>query len=593
VWYAVVYDVLFLHPPAYYDFRDKIMFPGPAAKLVPESTFQFVVFPIGMISIAEYLQRNGYNVKIANLAKRMILRSDFDVEGYIRKTEANIYAVDLHWSSHSQGAIEIARLCKKIHPNALVILGGLTATRFHQEILKNFPFVDGIIRGEAEKPLLSLVESWKSPKKLRKVPNLTYSKKGGKVQVNPLMKPSESLDEYEFTQLDLMDFGDQFMGISAQDGRPSEDRYARLLRRWQIPLCRGCLYNCTSCGGSAYSYRSLLGREKPAVRNPEKIVEDLQKLKERGIDNVFLFQDPRMLGKRYHQKLVNVLRKEKPDIGLSLELFTPADEDFFRGLSRVKTPFSLTISPESGVENVRRAHGRGYSNAELLDSVKLCLKYGVKLSLFFMLTLAEETVESLRETWGLWEKIYQMENYARDIAKESRLTYIHMGLMYLLDPGSLAFDFPEKYGYRLFFKNFKDYYLGLHMPSWSQWISYETKFLTRKNISDLTLNSFELLMSELEEKYIVVTDRPEERAFLNFQRFWVRSNYFVTEEVERILQLKNLQERERKLRTLKEVLSNYYARVEDRRFEATDNYGYGSRFKEILHKSTGLMGGCP
>lgn len=591
MWYIVAYDVLLLHPPAYYDFRDKIMFPGPVAKLVPESTFQFTVFPIGMISIAEYLQRNGCNVKIANLAKRMILNNNFDVERYVRKTEANIYAVDLHWSAHSQGSIEIARLCKKIHPNSLVILGGLTATRFHDEIVKDFHFVDGIIRGEAEKPLLSLVERWNNPKKFCEVPSLTYLESNEKVRVNHLIRPSEKLDEYEFTRLDLMDFGDQFMGITSQGGRPAEDKYVKLLRRWQVPLCQGCAYNCVSCGGSSYSYQTLFGRDRPAARSPEKIAEDLQKLRERGIDNVFLFQDPNMLGKRYREKLIETLCKEKPDIGLSLELFTPMGEDYFRELSRVKTPFSLTISPESGMEHVRRAHGRNYSNTELFDTVKLCLKYNVKLSLFFMLTLAEESVESLRKTWSLWEEIYRLENI-RNLMKNTRLTYIHTGLMYLLDPGSLAFDFPEKYGYRLIFKNFKDYYWGLCKPAWSQWISYETKFLTRKDIAEAALVSLELLMAELEEKYTVITDRPEERAFLNFQRFWVKSNYFIVDEVERIFQLKETQERERRLKMLKEILTNYYAKSESRRrSDTSDDYGYNSIFEELLHKSIGLIGG--
>jgi hypothetical protein len=63
--------------------------------------------------------------------------------------------------------------------------------------------------------------------------------------------------------------------------------------------------------------------------------------------------------------------------------------------------------------------------------------------------------------------------------------------MILLDPGSLAFDFPTDYGYRLTFKNLEDYIEGMSLPSWHQWISYETKFLNRDSIRKLLIESLE------------------------------------------------------------------------------------------------------
>ena len=49
------YDVILIHPPAIYDFREKAIFYGPIALTVPESTRQFIVPPVGMLSIADYL----------------------------------------------------------------------------------------------------------------------------------------------------------------------------------------------------------------------------------------------------------------------------------------------------------------------------------------------------------------------------------------------------------------------------------------------------------------------------------------------------------------------------------------------------------
>jgi hypothetical protein len=63
--------------------------------------------------------------------------------------------------------------------------------------------------------------------------------------------------------------------------------------------------------------------------------------------------------------------------------------------------------------------------------------------------------------------------------------------MILLDPGSLAFDRPTSYGYNLIFKDLEDYVKGLSLPSWHQWISYETKSLNREQIANLTIDSLE------------------------------------------------------------------------------------------------------
>jgi hypothetical protein len=64
------------------------MFPGVIAHTVGESTDQFIVFPIGLLSMAEYVTRNGYRASIDNLGERMIESKEFDPESYLAKIEA-------------------------------------------------------------------------------------------------------------------------------------------------------------------------------------------------------------------------------------------------------------------------------------------------------------------------------------------------------------------------------------------------------------------------------------------------------------------------------------------------------------------------
>jgi len=84
--------------------------------------------------------------------------------------------------------------------------------------------------------------------------------------------------------------------------------------------------------------------------------------------------------------------------------------------------------------------------------------------------------------------------------KDKAPVHYGYGPMILLDPGSRAFDAPASYGYRLRFKNLEDYINGLSLPSWHQWISYETKSLNRDSITKLIIDSIERSIY-LREKY--------------------------------------------------------------------------------------------
>lgn len=478
------YDVILIHPPAIYDFREKLIFPGPIAQTVLESSDQFMIPPIGMLSIADYLDRNDYKVIVDNISERMVNIGGFDAGEHIKKLSAKVIGIGLHWCVHSQGAIELARMCKETHPEAMVVVGGLTSTVFSEEIIRKYGFIDAVIRGEAEKPFLELMKVLEWDNKLDEVPNLTFRDIEGNVRVNPMMAPSETLDEYDYTRLDL---------ITPQKIIYRDDKNGS----WFIPVCRGCSYNCSTCGGSRYSYKKYLSREKPAFRSPEKIVEDIAKLSSLGIKKIFLFQDPRMGGKEYWTKLFSALRSVRQlEINISMELFGPADEEYIKQMASIGLPIALSISPESCCDEVRKAQGRKYGNEELYKTLKLCRKYNIPIGVFSMIALGDDTPKTIKETWKIWEQICIIN------CESSGRSPIHFafGPMILLDPGSPAFDYPESHGYRLKFKDLEGYIKGMSLISWHQWISYETKYFNRDAITKLIIDSIERSIS-LREQY--------------------------------------------------------------------------------------------
>ena len=64
-------DLLLLHPPSVYDFRKHAILYGPVSDLIPSSPV-FEMYPLGFLTLTDYLEARGFSVCIVNLALRMI-----------------------------------------------------------------------------------------------------------------------------------------------------------------------------------------------------------------------------------------------------------------------------------------------------------------------------------------------------------------------------------------------------------------------------------------------------------------------------------------------------------------------------------------
>jgi B12-binding domain/radical SAM domain protein len=450
------YDIIFIHPPAVYDFRKEPLFPGPMGPGVAQVQFNKV--PIGLLSLAEYLDRHGYRVKVDNLCDRMTADSDFDAEQHLKSLSARVLAIGLHFQQHSPGAIAVARLSKLYHPDSTVVLGGLTATVFHQEIIDKYSFVDAVVRAETEKAFLLFMQSLEKNGHPGGTPNLPCRDRSGRTAVTALLPASRDIDEFEYTRFDLLEPKTSIFG-------------ADQIPRWSLEVCRGCAYNCAICGGSAYTYRKYLGMDRPAFRSPARLAEDIRKLNAQKINVIGLYQDPRVAGSRYTAELLAVLKDRSLDIErLSLDLLVPADEEFIKSIAALGRQLTVHICPDTGSDAVRRKLGSPYTTRELMETIKLCHKYLVPVTTFFSTGLAGETRQEMLATWELWEQLSALENST--VARRDAMgvgSGVPLGGPIsgpiLLDPGSAAFDNPEKYGYKLLYRSLEEYIAGLSGPS--------------------------------------------------------------------------------------------------------------------------------
>jgi B12-binding domain/radical SAM domain protein len=467
-------DLLLLHAPSVYDFRRKAVMWGPVSDVIP-STPVFEMYPIGFLTIAEYLGRHGCRVRILNAALRMLRSRRFDVGKALAGLDAPVVGIDLHWLVHAQGALELASLVKEANPRAKVLLGGISSTYFHEVLLRDYPQVDLVLRGDTtEAPFLQLLEALEKGAPLEKVENLSW-RDGRKVRVNPLSHVPENLDHISLDYRVIVKTAIRYRDI---DGHlPYLDWRNRPLTM-ALPF-RGCVQACLACGGSARCYCDILGRKRLGLRSPAKVVQEIASAHELVRAPVFLVHDPRMAGPKYADCLLRELRASGTDAEVIFEYFTPPPDDYIKTVAASARRFDVQISPESHDDAVRRAQGRPYTTKALEKCLSTTMDAGCgKLDVFFMIGLSGQTQESVRSTVKYCGEL--MERYPGGIG--TGLTAFISPLAPFIDPGSAAFEEPEKHGYRRLFTTFEEHRKALLSPTWKGALNYETEWMGRDDI---------------------------------------------------------------------------------------------------------------
>ncbi len=488
-------DLVLLHAPSVYDFREKAILYGPVSDQIPSSPV-FEMYPIGFASLAEYLERHGYRVRIVNLAVRMLADPRFDAEAMIARLRAPVFGIDLHWMVHCHGSIEVARLVKKHHPESKVLFGGLSASYFFGELME-YPEIDFVLRGDStEEPLRQLMDRLGDGGSLESVPNLVWRDASGEVRQNPLSHVPTDLghvmrSHYTQTIRSVVRYRD-LAGYTPFHG-------------WQdypisaVITCRGCTHNCTMCGGSAFAFRESFGRPRPAFRSPEAVINDLRQISRFSRGPAFILGDLQQAGPQYYHRLFELLRQNPVRNQLIFELFEPAPKELLEEMGRAAPGFCLEMSPESHDPVARRAEGRNFSTEAMEQTLRDALDAGAgRLDIFFMIGIAHQTPQSALETAEYCGQLLER------CGGDRRLFPFIAPLAPFVDPASPAFVNPERHGYRILFRTVEEHRQALVQPSWKYSLNYETEWLTRQQVVETTYEAM-MRLNQLKAGFGVIS----------------------------------------------------------------------------------------
>ena len=478
-------DLVLLHPPSVYDFRKTRAEYGPVSDVI-FSTPAFEMYPVGLTSIANHLEESGHNVRIVNIAHRMLASAAYDAEAAIAALTPAIFGIDLHWLPHAHGAMELARLVKRHHPRTPVVMGGLSASYFHEELIRS-PWVDFVLRGDStEAPMLELLRAVLFGRPLETIPNLTWKDAGGGVTVNALTHVPERLNGAPVPNVFYV-IRSVFKYGSLADVVPFSGWLDYPITA--LLTSRGCSMECAVCGGSRSAYQAVCNRARPAFRPVEALVRDVKRLERFSRAPIFLIHDLRHGGAGYAGGLLTALERARPANEIVIELFFPVKDDYLRRVGRALPRWSLEITLESHLERVRHSNRRfACSNADIEHTIGEALSSGVgRVDIFFMVGLPGQT----------YDDAVSCDEFCRALLErfdgDPRLTFFVAPLAPFLDPGSPAFEAPERFGYRVRFRTLEEHRVALTAPSWKAMLNYETEWMTRDQIAAATYEAMRRL----------------------------------------------------------------------------------------------------
>ncbi|MBL9024298.1 MAG: cobalamin-dependent protein [Myxococcales bacterium] len=470
-------DLLLVHAPAVFDFRKRrdMYFPFLGTSGDVPITPLYEYFPVGFKTLQRFLGERGHDVRILNLASLFVRYPHLDADSVLRALDAPIVGIDLHWMIHVQGALDIARRLKAVRPDVKVLLGGISATYYAEELVR-YPFVDWVMGGyDTHVPMAELLDRFRRGESVEGIPNLFYKDDSGTPR-------KTGLTYLPNTFACGIDWSTQPVAPKTK-GLP--------IRELLSTQNAGCAYNCPWCGGSRDAFRRIFGRKKAMARKPqEEIRYELETIKRLENASSYHFYS---VGS-YNESpsgLTHFLDRiaETSLKSISFEQFHLTPDETLQQMARLGSRVSITLSPESHDPRIATLSGRGvYSNEEMESWIERALGYGIhSIDVWYFVGMPEQTRESAMDTVVYCERL--LERF-----KGKNVNPMICPMVPFLDPASNIFESPERYGYKVFFRTAEEHRRGMERASLVNRMNYETKWLPRQELIETGYLSIRRLM---------------------------------------------------------------------------------------------------
>ncbi len=357
------------------------------------------VTPLGLAYLGAYLEREGYEVKILDIANEGYENvketensvtyglEDEEVKKRIGDFQPDVVGVSCIFSTQAENAKEAIRLAKETDKGIITLTGGSHPTYALEDML-SLEDLDFIVIGEGELPTSQLLNAINRGEDVSKIKGLA-GKLNGQKFVNPERQYIEDLDTLPFPASHLLNMEKYFKINLPQNPYPQGKRVA------QIVTSRGCSAKCVFCTTTNFWGNRYRGR------SAQNVIDEVREMKEKyDIDELQITDDNFTLRK---ERAMTILEGIK---GFNLKWCAPQgvavwalDEELLEKMKESGC-YQLTFAVESGNQKVLNdIVKKPLKLTRVKPLVKKAQELGISVHSFAICGLPGEKIEQMQETY--------------------------------------------------------------------------------------------------------------------------------------------------------------------------------------------------
>lgn len=365
--------------------------------LAKVSTTPFFVMPVGLLSVAAYLEKNGIPVEIIdfNVVKRNAhdgtdetLLAEFSKR--LTNNKPSLVGFSAMVAGQFRLASEAANIVKKIYPDVPTVIGGAHGSQFSEAILSNCREIDFVVIGEGEEQALALARMALSGKVPEAVPGGIACRADNRIIVKPKTAFIDRMDDLPFPAYTMLNFDDYRHDTSTWHNPYKVDFGVRV----PIITSRGCPNLCNFCSVSkamGYCYRAM---------SATRVADMLEWLyTEKNVRTFVIYDANFAQDTKRVLDICDELRKRHLKLNLDLPTGLPLNattNDLIDALAEIGL-IRTCVSVESGDLFIRNhVMKKGIDEQVARDAIAAIRKHPqIFLMTDFVIGMPEETVESL------------------------------------------------------------------------------------------------------------------------------------------------------------------------------------------------------
>jgi anaerobic magnesium-protoporphyrin IX monomethyl ester cyclase len=393
--------------------------------------------PTGLLILSSIAKREGFEVALVDLnaiqaSKKKVL-SDSEIEHELRGYDPSAIGIT-SWTYNHHLAMRVLKIAKDRLPNSTTIYGGIHATFTDLEVLRTHPFVDCVVRGEAEtiiSPLLRTInESKLSKARLRELDGVTFKMQQKDGKPPSIIRNPDNHVKPDLNEIPLPDYG-----------LLNREQY-RTAPFFHLFGQRGCPYDCTFCANV-----NFFGRSKVRRKKPERVIEEIKLVQSLFGNKIFLINDDTFTSyKKYAIELCQALEEER--FGTCFQVQSRVDRldgELLGAMGRAQVVY-IWLGCESADPSVLRMMNKGISPRQIEDACIKVKEHRMDVGGYWIIGSPGETLDSIQRTRAMITDL--IERDLMDVYEQS---------IFVPYPGTAVYNDPMKFNVRILTHDFRRY----------------------------------------------------------------------------------------------------------------------------------------